>query len=296
MEIRDLRVYLAVVESGSFTRATAHVHLVQSAVSDAVARLERELGLQLLERRRSGVRPTPAGDALARWARLLTSSADRAAREIAGLRTGAAGTLWVGLLPTITPFVLPPLLRSLRGRPGGLDVRVREGLAPDLFDRVRSGELDLAIVFFPAAEAAGLELVEVAPRPLSLLVAGGHPLSSRRRVALAAAASEGWVTYPPHNPGRLWLEEACRLAGFTPRIAAEVETAMQQEIFVGAGMGVAMVPFARGRAQSPPGLARLVALRPPLPEFRIGYAFDAGTTNPAVAPARRAVEEILRAA
>ncbi|MGH7777674.1 MAG: LysR family transcriptional regulator, partial [Candidatus Dormibacterales bacterium] len=203
MEIRDLRVYLAVVESGGFTRAAGAVHLVQSTVSDAVARLEHELGVTLLERRRSGIRTTPAGDVLVHWARLLTISAERAAAEVAAFRSGAAGMLGVGLLPTITPFVLPPLLHALRTRLPGLEVRVHEGLAPDLLERVRDGDLDLAVVFFPAAPVPGLELVEVSPRPLSLLVPDGHPLAARPRIRLAEAADEGWVTYPPRNPGRL---------------------------------------------------------------------------------------------
>lgn len=296
MEIRDLRVYLAVVEAGGFTRAAPALHLVQSAVSDAVARLERELGVTLLERRRSGVRPTLAGEALTRWARVLTGGADRAAAEVAALRAGAAGSLGVGLLPTITPFVLPPLLHAVRARLPGLDVRVREGLAPDLLERVRQGALDLAIVFFPAAAGAGLDLVEVAPRPLSLLVPAAHRLAERAEVALAEAAEEGWVTYPPHNPGRLWLESAARRAGFEPRITAEVETGLQQQVYVGAGVGVAMVPFARGRAQSLPSLVRLLPLRAPLPEFRIGFATDPRSTNPVLAPAREVVEEVLRAA
>lgn len=296
MELRDLRVYLAVVDAGGFTRAAGRVHLVQSAISDAVARLERELGVRLLERRRAGVRPTPAGETLARWARLLVSGADRAVRDVAALRTGGAGTLRLGLLPTITPMVLPPLLEALHARRPVLEVRVREGLAPDLLERVRTGELDLAVVFFPTERHPELEFVDVAARPLSVLVGAGHHLSGRRRLRLAEAAGEGWITYPPHNPGRLWLDGACRLAGFTPRIAAEVETAMQQQIFVQAGVGVAMVPFARGRARSLPGLARLVPLLPPLPEFRIGYAHDPRTADPPVAEARVALEQILRAA
>lgn len=296
MEIRDLRVFLAVVDMGGFTRAAARVHLVQSAVSDAVARLERELGADLLERRRTGVLTTPAGDVLARWARLMTTSADRAAAEVAALRAGIAGRLGIGLLPTISAFVLPPLLQALRARLPGVDVHVREGLAPDLLERVRSRDLDLAVLFFPAAVAAGLDLVEVAPRPLSLLVAGGHPLAVRPRIALADAAAEGWVTFPPHNPGRLWLEEAGRVAGFSAKVVAEVETGLQQQVFVGAGVGVAMVPFGRGWAPSLPKDVRLLPLRPPLPEFRIGFACAAESPNPALAAARGVVEEVLRAA
>lgn len=269
MELRDLRAYLAVVETGRFTLAAERLHLVQSAVSDAVARLERELRVRLLDRRRSGVRPTPAGEELVRWARLLVNAAERAQREVPARAARPRGWLRLGLLPTLVPLVLPPLLRTLRTRQPEIGLRVHEGLAPGLLERVRTADLDLVVLFFPTERTPELEFVEVASRPLSVIVPRGHPLAGRRAVRMRELEAERWVTYPPRNPGRLWLEEACHLAGFVPRIAAEVETAAQQRIFVEARAGIAMLPFQPPRG----GGVRVLRLGPPVPEFRVGYAF-----------------------
>jgi len=288
MELRDLRAYLAVVETGRFTLAGGRLHLVQSAVSDAVARLERELQVSLLERRRSGVRPTPAGAELARWARLLVNSAELARREVSRHAGRPGGWLGLGLLPTLVPLVLPPLLEALRTHHPEIDLRVHEDLAPALLERVRTADLDLAVLFFPTERMAGLEFVEVASRPLSVIVPRGHRLAGRRVVRMRELEAERWVTYPPRNPGRLWLEEACRLAGFAPRIGAEVETAAQQQIFVEAGVGVAMLPFHPPRGDR----LRVLRLGPPAPEFRVGYAFHPRLDGLG-AVARPLLEEVL---
>lgn len=286
-------MYLAVVDAGGFTRGAKRVHMVQSSASDAIARLEREFCVTLLERRRFGVRPTPAGEVLTGWARLLTNVADRTVSEVAGARAGSAGRVGLGLLPTITPLVLPSLLSRLVSEQPNVELRVHEGLAPDLVEGVRTADLDLAVLFFPTQTVPELKFVEVSERPLSLMTSTTHPFARQRVVHLADCTVEGWVTYPPQNPGRLWLEQACRRAGFVPRIAAEVETATQQQIFVEAGIGIAMVPF-EDRPRQTDGV-RLIELAAPLPEFRIGYVHDPRTATAAVETARVTLEQILAA-
>lgn len=293
MELRDLRVFLAVVEARSFTAAGRRVHTVQSAVSDAVARLERELGVTLVDRRRGGLMPTPAGEALTRWAALILNSAERAGREIESFRTLSAGSIRLGLLPTITPIVLPELLTALRRRHPNLKISVQEGLAPDLLDRLSTAALDLVVLFFPAEQSPELAFVEVARRPLSVIVPSHHPLRGRRTMRLEEAAQEDWITYPPYNPGRLWLDRACQAAGFSPRVAAEVETPMQQQIFVEAGAGIAMVPFGRRQARRPGAAIQALRLEPPVPDFRVGYAYHPRIVNPALGAALEALQGIL---
>lgn len=293
MELRDLRVFVAVVEARGFTSAGSRIHLVQSAVSDSVTRLERELGVTLVERRHGGSVPTPAGATLLRWAKLMLNSSERASREVGAFRTLAAGSIALGLLPTITPLVLPAFLTRLRQAHPGVKVGVREGLAPELLERMRTADLDLVVIFFPAEPVRELTFVEVATRPLSVIVAPSHPLAGQRTMRLAEAAAEGWVTFPPHNPGRLWLEEACQQAGFTPRVEAEVETTIQQQVFVEAGIGLAMVPFGPTQARRAGGLLRALRLESPLPGFRIGYVYHPQVVNPVLGDARQILEEIL---
>ena len=292
MEIRDLRVYIAVVEAQGFTAASHRLHMVQSSVSDVVARLERELGITLLERR-GGTRPTAAGEALLRWARLLANCSERAVREVRSFQMLEPTSMRVGMLPTITPLVLPGFLGNLRVRYPRLSVTVQEALAPELLERVRLAELDVAVVFFPVEAAPDIVLVPVAARPLRVMVNASHPFGGRRTVGLAELADDGWVTYPAGNPGRLWLEEACRMADFAPRVTAEVETPTQQRIFVEAGAGIAMVPLL-GPPNTPNGApSATLDLEPPLPQFRIGYAYAAQFVDPAVTAAGAALDAVL---
>lgn len=271
MELRDLRVLVAVIEEGGFTRAADRLHLVQSSVSDAVRRLEREFGLRLVDRDRRGVRPTPAGERLLVWAKVLLNSAGRASEELSEFRSFAGGTLRLGLLSTMVPVVLPRLLTEMHARFPHLEVRVEEGLATTLVDRLVTCDLDLVVLFLPTPHKDGLTFVEVSPVPFSVIVPATHRVRRRASVALAHLADERWVTFPPQNPGRLWLEDACIRAGFSPTVSAVVETYAQQRMFVEAGYGVAVVPYGDAPLWQP---LHSVPLDVPLPDFRAGYVYN----------------------
>jgi DNA-binding transcriptional LysR family regulator len=289
MELRDLRAFVAVVEHTGFTRAAERLHLVQSSVSDAVRRLEREFGVRLVERDRHGVRPSPAGERLLPWAKLMLNSADQAAADIADFTQLTGGTVRFGMLPTLTPLVLPALLAEIYARFPALEVRVEEGLAPALVERLATGDLDIVVLFFPTDRNDGLTFVEIGEVPLSVLTAPTHWLGPRHSVALSQLSEERWVSFPPNNPGRLWLEDACRLAGFTPAVAAVVESPVQQRTFVEAGYGVALVPFGAASWWQP---LRSVPLVPPFAEPRVGYAYNADQPDRSLAPIREILARV----
>lgn len=272
MEPRDLEAFLACVELGSMTRAADRIHVVQSAVSQAVARLERSCGVLLLERGRGGVRPTEAGAALAVHARGILTALERAREDLQSYAGLEKGTIRLGLLHTATPLVLVPLLRALRAAHPGLRLHAEEGTAAQLAEGLATGTLDLTIVFLPAH----LESVEVVPlAPVSLVMIEGSPPGERTRrgaVDLSTLADEPWVAFPPDNPGRRWLDESCAQAGFAPRIGAEVGTLAQLKDFVAAGAGRGMVPVQAVEAERAAGI---LAARPfsPVTEVRLGYAY-----------------------
>jgi Bacterial regulatory helix-turn-helix protein, lysR family len=112
VELRDLRAFATTVEVGAITRAADRLHLVQSAVSQAVKRLERELGVVLLERRPDGARPTEAGALFAEHARLIVNAAAHAKRDMNAFGELARGTVRVGVLYAAVPTILAPLLRA----------------------------------------------------------------------------------------------------------------------------------------------------------------------------------------
>jgi DNA-binding transcriptional LysR family regulator len=288
MELRDLKAFVTVVEAGGFTRAAERLHLAQSAVSMAIKRLEREVDLVLLERRPTGTVPTRAGAVLVDHAQIILNSVVRARQDMAAYHGLLKGTVGIGILPTAIPLLLASLLRRLRVLHPGLEVRVEEVTAPDLVDRVRLGDLDLAVLFLPAA-TGDLTVVEIGYVELAVAVPLDHSLAKRRKIRLSTLANEPWVTFSARNPGRLWLEEACSTAGFQPRVVAEVDTLAQLKTFVEAGTGIGMLPPRAAAAESRAGLLHLLVMIP-LTQVEIGYAFDPRQPSRAVTALRDALD------
>lgn len=293
MELRDLTAFVTAVELGGMTRAAERLHLVQSAVSQAVRRLERETGVTLLERRPGGVRPTEAGAVLARHSRSILNAVERAGDEMAAFRGLDVGTVRIGLLPTTTPLLLVPLLGRLKTAHPGLRPRVEEGMADELLDRLRLGDLDLAVILLPV-DAPGLELVELARVDAVVAHGPSHRLVGRRRVRLADLAAENWVSFPPGNPGRRWLDDASTPAGFRPRVVAEVDTLAHLKACVEAGLGLAMVPAAAVELERRIGRVGTVDVVDPKPSVTVAYAVVPDHPGTALAAVRPLLEVAAR--
>lgn len=273
MELRDLRTFAVVAEIGSMTRAAQRLHLVQSAVSQAVKRLEGELGVALLERGPGGVATTEAGRVLVRHANAISGAVSSAERDMAAFRELETGTVALGLLHTTAPLVLPGLLRRLRVLHPGLELHVEEGAASQIEEALRLGRLDLAVLFLPV-EFPGLEIRSVGTTRLAIAVPVDHPHAGRRRLRLRELADESWISFGPANPGRRWLEEACASAGFLPRVEVAVDTLAQVKLFVEAGRGIAMIPPSAAAPEHAAELLQLIRVADPAPVVTIGYAFD----------------------
>jgi len=278
MELRDLEAFVACVELGSMTRAAERNHVVQSAVSQAVSRLERACGIRLLERQRGGVRPTEAGEVLTVHARGLLNAMQRAREDMQAFAGLEKGTIRLGLLHTATPLVLAPLLRALRAKHPGLRLHAEDGTAAQLAEGLATGTLDLAVLILPAqlvsvkvVTLASVELV-VIDKPTERPAAPLHLAAPARPVDLASLAGDPWVAFPPDNPGRRWLDESCALAGFTPRIGAEVGTLAQLKDFVAAGVGRGMVPAQAVKAERTAGFLAARSFMPAI-DVRLGYAY-----------------------
>jgi LysR family transcriptional regulator, nitrogen assimilation regulatory protein len=282
MQLGDLRAFAIAVELSGVTRAARRLNLVQSAVSQAVARLERESGLELLERRPDGVRPTEAGAALAAHANTVLRAVARAERDLAAFRGLEQGTVHLGVLHTALPLLLTPLLRRLRERHPGLTLRVQEAMAPRIIELVVDGGLDLAVVFSPA-EVPGLVVTDVCDLELSVVAAPGDDSIGLR---LADLTDRPWIAFPPDNPGRQWLEKACARAGFRPRIAEQVTTLTELKAFVESGIGLAMLP--PSAAQPEVAAGRLLAVAPAgrAVTVPVGYVHARHALGPAVAAVR----------
>jgi LysR family hydrogen peroxide-inducible transcriptional activator len=156
ISIKQLRYFSAVAQTGHFGLAAEQCAVTQPALSMQVQDLEKELGIQLLERGRKGVRLTPGGREIAeRAARVLADVNDLidSARHLAG---GFSGTLRFGAIPSIAPYLLPQLLPSIRATYPDLDLQLRETQTQKLLDELADGQLDVALLALPV-EQPGIE-------------------------------------------------------------------------------------------------------------------------------------------
>jgi DNA-binding transcriptional LysR family regulator len=212
-ELRHLRVFVAVAQERNFTHAAERLHLAQQAVSKSVAQLERELGVELLERTSREVRLTSAGEALLADAPGVLAAADAAFARARGHGRGLAGSLALGVTSAVGPGVLDHALTTLRRDAPALSIAMREVRPREVLPRLRDRSLDVVIARSTRPEP-GLEVIELPPTPAALVVPERHPLASREVVELAALDGERLLTWSPAgSPYTDLLVELCRRGG-----------------------------------------------------------------------------------
>ncbi|MGX7824795.1 LysR family transcriptional regulator [Actinokineospora sp. 24-640] len=265
MTLQQLAYFLAVAETRNFTRAARRSHVAQPSLSKQIQALESELGSPLFTRGRSGVTLTPAGEALLPIAKRISSDVDSARLEVAELAGLRRGRIRLGATPSVCVGVLADVLRRFHDAHPGVRLLVEESGSRDLTAALVAGDLDLALVIVPPQ---GVDPTLRATPVLheDLVVAAATPLPAR--VRLADLREHPVVMYRQGYDLRETTLQACRAAGFEPRLAVEGGEMDAVLRFVEAGLGVAVVPSLvladRPRLHSAPlvspALRRTVAL------------------------------------
>lgn len=241
-----LNVFREVVEHGSFSAAADALDYSQSAVSQAIATLEGELGTPLIERRRGGVRPTPAGAALAAHVGGILARMDAAEDEVAAIARGAGGHLRTAAFATAGAGLMPRAIAAFRASHPGVELTMAEGDPEEIAPRLRAGEFDLALLFeFEGVGerlSAGMRRFELADDPLRLALPPGHRLAARRRIELADLREEPWVLTSPASASAKHVVRSCHAAGFEPEISFESDDYQTVQGLVAAGVGIALIP------------------------------------------------------
>jgi DNA-binding transcriptional LysR family regulator len=242
LDPRRLLTLHEVARRGSFSRAAEELALTQSAVSQQIAALERQLGVQLLHRGRGGVRPTPAGEALVAHGAVVAERLALAGSQVAELAAQERRELRVGAFPSALATVVPQAVAALlAGRPG-LEVRLSEARLEELVAGVRGGELHVAVCFQdasqPRREHPGTRRHDLAEEPMLLALPPRHRLARRRRVRLADLARDPWTA--PSRDGL--VVRTCREAGFEPRVGIVTDDPLAIRAVVSAGLAVTLTP------------------------------------------------------
>lgn len=294
---RLLAVHRTVVAEGSLTRAAAVLGYTVSAVSQQLAQLQTQAGVDLFEKAGRGVRPTPAGLLLAEHAERILREVAEAEAALRDLHEGRAGRLRVVSFHSAGESLLPPAIVTLRTVLPHLHVLPLVGETPDALRRLRAGEADLVVVVEPYAGGSepddDLRRWHLLDDEYRVLLPHDHPLARRRVVPMEALSGTDWiVTIGPPDYVRETTIAICRRAGFSPQIIAEADEFPVTQGYVAAGLGVALVPrLALGAVRGGVVVRRLS----PAPRPRHIWL----ATRPALAeqPAvRRMVEALLTAA
>ncbi|MFE9825898.1 LysR family transcriptional regulator [Streptomyces sp. NPDC005791] len=243
-----LAALVAVAEAGSITRAAARLGYTAPALSQQLAKLEREAGAALLVRHHRGARLTAAGELLAGRARRVLDEMDQARHELARLAGLSGGRLRVGTFVTAGIHLLPPVLTAFRRSHPDVELAVTDYEPPAGVAAVAAGDVDLALThaYEPAAAGplpAGVSAEPLLVEELVLVTALGQVLSEGSGpLPVAELAGRPLISSAPDHPPRRGVERALAEAGATPAVVCESPGYALVCALVSAGIGVAVVP------------------------------------------------------
>jgi DNA-binding transcriptional LysR family regulator len=239
--LRALECLVAVLDSGSVTRAAAVLHMSQPALSHQLVGLERELGTTLLERLPRGVRPTAAGRAVAADARAALAAADRVVSIGRAVAKGEDGHLRIACAESMAAGLLAPVLRSWRRRFPAIQLTLTELTSADaLAELVESGQADLAICPEPTRWTGRRGLI--GREEIVAVMAPDHPLAAMTSVTLNQLAGHPTVGYHADNGLDVWLTEVAAASGVVLLPAMRTRQTVTAAQLAAAGVGAALVP------------------------------------------------------
>lgn len=241
MEFRHLRYFVAVAEELNFGRAARRLHISQQPLSQQIKRLEAEVGTELFRRTTRWVELTGAGRAFLDEVYRTLAQSDLAVEAARRAGRGESGVLRVGYAPTALYNVLPDALKTFRRRYPEVVLELVGLVSTPQEEALASGRIDVGFLY-PPVEDRNIATEIVAREPLVAVLPTDHRLASRDRVRLEELANEPFVMFPRRNRPSLHdrLISECRNAGFSPRVAQEVEEIQALLGLVAAGFGVAL--------------------------------------------------------
>lgn len=224
MELRQLEYFIAVAVELNFSRAAQRVHVVQSALSASVSKLENELGVQLFDRSRRQIALTPAGAAFLDEAYEVLYAAKRAKNAVTEYQGQLAGTVEVGTLMSSGALDLPAALGQFHRTHPLVNVRLRQSAAGSAghVSAIADGTLDLALISTPGRPTPLVEVRPLDREPMMFVCRPDHPLANRPRVRLADLANEHLIQFAAGWGVRRLLDHAFAAAGITVAAAYEV--------------------------------------------------------------------------
>lgn len=292
INLRDLGYFIALAEHLHFGRAAAASFVSQPTLSTQIRKLEEELGVALVERAPRNVMLTPAGREVAARARRVMADVEQMREAARRSQDPEAGTVTLGLFPTLGPYLLPHVVPSIRERFPDLELLLVEEKSDVLLERLQQGRLDAALLALPVHDDQ-LHVELLFEEPFVLAVPEAHPLAGRGPLSMPEIADERLLLLADGHCMRDQALDVCQLSGASEKgefQATSLETLRQM---VAANVGVTLLPTL---AVKPPvarsGSIALVPFRSPAPSRRIAMVWRRST---AMAPFLQELAGVLRA-
>jgi LysR family hydrogen peroxide-inducible transcriptional activator len=247
MEMHQLRYFVAVARTGSFSRAAEQCYVSQPSLSQQIQKLERSVGQRLFDRLGRRATLTDAGRLLLERAQGILESVDDVERRLRDADDNPAGRLCVGAIPTIAPYLLPLLLPRFLKQFPRVELAIHEGVTQHLLATIVDGELDLAIVALPIND----ERIESEPlftEPLLLAVARNHRLAKRRRVTLDDFGTERFILLNEMHCLSDQVLSFCKGHGCQLVIACRSDQITTVQSMIAMNQGVSLLPEMARRA------------------------------------------------
>jgi LysR family hydrogen peroxide-inducible transcriptional activator len=240
MELYQLRYLIAAADMGNFTRASEKLFVTQPTLSQQIINLEHELGHKLFHRLGRKAVLTEAGSIFLERARRILFEADNATKELQD-DPGLERRIHVGAIPTVAPYLMPPLIALCREKNPNLQISMREDFRPQLVRGVLEGELDLAITAQPVInKQVSVEILM--SEPLLLVVAHNHPLARQNLVTPKDLGGETFVLLGNASSVAEQVQNFCGDNHIEPRVGFRCAQVATVKSLVAIGAGVSILP------------------------------------------------------
>ena len=267
MEMNQLRYVVAVARTGNFSRAAEQCRVSQPSLSQQIQKLEEELGERLFDRMKRQTKLTSHGEAFVRRAVRILEEAEMALREAADARSLLSGTLTIGVLPTIAPYLLPETIGAFAQKYPGVEIVVQEDTTAQLLKYLATYEIDFALASDPI-EDSRFEVQELFTEELLLALPPGHRLTRKRTVPAAALEGERLIVMREGHCLGDQVLGFCEHRDMKPTVSfrsAQLETI---HALVAAGLGLSLIPAMAARIERA-NVLEYRSIQAPKPERKI---------------------------
>lgn len=280
MTLTELRYIVAVAQECHFGRAAERCCITQPALSLAIQKLEGELNVTIFERHKQRVTLTPLGEQIIQQAQRVLEEVGKIGVLAARGKDQLVGSLKLGVIATVGPYILPDLIPILHKRAPAMPLEIEENLTTNLSSMLKNGKLDVIIIALPFDEP-GITTKALYTEPFKLVVPISHPWAKKTRVAAAQLASETVLLPHAGHCFRRHVLEQC------PEISRadsggiqgnSLETIRQM---VNSGLGIAVLPCSAATRKYQSNRLKTLTFAEPVPERQIGLAWRKGFTRTA---------------